>query len=153
MPGVDVPCLPPGYDTSTSGVCARGLNEPGRAGPVGLSLGRLAEAPHNSTALGRQSPTARGDGDCRSVFASLGADGVAKWDAGLALPTAGVRLARSPALCHVHGPIDGSDAEARLGPCVGAVHPTHAEVRPALNGQGPWALGHELKAKGHGPWP
>ena len=134
IPGVDVPCLPPGYDTSTSGVCARGLNEPVRAGPVGLSLGRLAEAPHNSTALGRQSPTARGDGDCRSVFASLGADGVAKWDAGLALPTAGVRLAKSPALGHVHGPIDGSDTETRPGPCVGAVN-------PALVGHGPWALG------------
>ena len=133
IPGVDVPCLPPGYDMSTSGVCARGLNEPVRAGPVGLSLER-AEASHNSTALGRQSPTARGDGDCRSVFASLGADGVAKWDAGLALPTAGVRLAKSPALGHVHGPIDGSDTETRPGPCVGAVN-------PALVGHGPWALG------------
>ena len=123
-----------------TGVCARGLNGPVRARPVGLSLGR-GDTPHNPTALGRQSPTPLGEGDRRSVFASLGADGVAKWDAGLALPTAGVRLARSPALGHVHGPIDGSDAEARLGPCVGAVHPTHAEVRPALNGQGPWALG------------
>ena len=119
-----------------AGVCARGLNGPVRARPVGLSLGR-GDTPHNPAALGRQSPTPLGEGDRRSVFVSLGADGVAKWDAGLALPTAGVRLARSPALGHVHGPIDDSDAEARLGPCVGAVHPTH----PALNGQGPWALG------------
>ena len=170
MPGVD---LPP-----TSGVCARaGEMSRGERGLLGSPWGGV-ETPHNSIALGRQSPIANRQSTSTALDGSVsvshrGANGVAK--PGLGLPVAGrtrvwgAITRPAPCLARSSGGRIWLPPRPKVAPpdrrcgwalprCPATCQRSRGRVkrpsarRPGRTGGSPWLCGSLLDAAGAG-WP